>query len=327
MNKENLEVKLIKGAFFLEQITEEVIEKIINLGVNQISLKWEYCNKELISQLQRRNIKVFAEIGLFVDEAMWQKYPDSRPIDRAGNFMERINWYYGVCPNHQKIRAEKLATIDQVLDTLNIDGIWLDFIRYPCHWEDVRNSQIKEYCFCENCLTKYENDVGKAPEGDDWISWKCQQITEFVQDVRDQIKKSDQRIQLGMFAVPWKEDTYRGAIRSIIGQDFSKLSRHIDIFGMMTYHKLTAQPIDWIEEIVDNVKKSTGKLVVPLVQSMDVPVTVSTKEFEQAIDIAFGGASQGVIVFHFHDLLKNETKYNIVKNKFATDYVQKNLPL
>ena len=90
-----MEKKLIKGAFFLEQITEDIIEEIIGSGVNEISLKWEYYDKELVNLLRRKNIKVYAEVSLFVHEEMWQKYPDSRPVDRDGNLMERINWYYG----------------------------------------------------------------------------------------------------------------------------------------------------------------------------------------------------------------------------------------
>lgn len=309
---------MIKGVFFLEPIEENIVNEIIEAGVNEISLKWEYYNQELVDLLRKNNIRVYAEVSLFVHEELWQKYPDSRPVDRSGKPIDAINWYHGVCPNHPGVRAEKLSIIDHVIESFSIDGLWLDFIRYPCHWEEIRSSQITEYCFCENCLTKYEEEVGGLPEGEDWISWKCQQIADFVENVRNRIEASGKTLQLGMFAVPWTEDAYGNAIRSIVCQDFRSLSKHIDLFGVMTYHRLTEQPLEWISYVAEKTAQITGKPVVPLIQSIDIPVTISGEEFRKSIEVAVGKPSKGVIVFHFHDLLENMSKYKIMKNKFRT---------
>jgi hypothetical protein len=311
-----MEQNLIKGLFLLERITEVIIDKIIDLGVNEISLKWEYYNEELVARLRRKNIKTYAEVSLFVHQDMWQKYPESRPVDRAGNLMEPINWYYGVCPNNPEVQDEKLKTIDRIIKSLHVDGLWLDFIRYPCHWEEVRTSQITEYCFCKNCLEKYDKEVGGSPEGSDWITWKCEQITGFVKKVRKRIMNSGKPIQLGMFTVPWVGNTYGGAIQSIVCQDFQALSKYIDVFGAMTYHKLTSQPVHWIGDIVETIDRITDKSVVPLVQSMDIPETIPENEFEHSIEVAIRAPSKGVIVFHADDLLMNATKCEIVKQIF-----------
>lgn len=308
---------MIKGAFFLERITENIVDKIVKSGVNEVSIKWEHWDQALIDLLRSNKIKIYAEVSLFVHEEMWQKYPDSRPIDRDGTPMEPINWYYGVCPNHSKVQEEKLSIIDQVIDSIGIDGIWLDFIRYPCHWEEVRNSNITEYCFCARCLEKFDKDVGGTPEGEDWIRWKCHQITDFVQEVRNRIKVSNKNIQLGIFAVPWAEYSYGNAIHKIVCQDFRELAKYIDLFGVMTYHRLTEQSISWIGEVVEHVAQVTQKSVIPLIQSMDIPVTISGDEFRRTIQNAIGNHSEGVIVFHFHDLLEHGAKYEIMKNEFV----------
>lgn len=307
---------MIKGAFFLEPIEENMIKAIIEAGVNEISLKWEYYNQKLVDLLRKNNIRVFVEVSLFVHEELWQRYPDSRPVDRSGKPMDAIHWYHGVCPNHLGVRAEKLLIIDHVIETFSVDGLWLDFIRYPCHWEEVRSSQITEYCFCENCLAKYAEEVGGLPEGENWIAWKCQQIADFVADVRNRIDASGKTLQLGMFAVPWAEDAFGNAIRSIVCQDFRLLSKHIDLFGVMTYHGLTEQPLAWISHVTEKMAQTTGKSVVPLIQSIDIPVTISGEEFRKSIEIAVGEPSKGVIVFHFHDVLENAPKYGIMKNEF-----------
>lgn len=305
-----------KGAFLVQPLTEEKTAKILDLGVNEISLKWEYCGGDHVETLREQGVKVYAEISLFVGEEMWQKYPDSRPVDRHGKPMEPHDWYYGVCPNHPGVRKEKLSIIDRILQEFNVDGLWLDFIRYPCHWEEVRSSPITEYCFCDHCLEKYERDVGGAPEGPQWISWKCDQITGFVREVHDRIVESGKPIQLGIFAVPWSENEYGGAIRSIIGQDFAAQSPYVDVFGVMAYHKIVDRPVEWIGEIVEVIDRTTGQSVVPLIQSMDDPEKVSSEEFERAIRIGMKEPSQGLIVFHFEDLSTQQDKFRALQRAF-----------
>ena len=85
-------------------------------------------------------------------------------------------------------------------------------------------------------------------------------------------------------------------------------------------HKITGQPINWIGDVVESVAQQTGKSVVPLVQSIDIPGTISAEEFESSIEVAVGEPSKGVIVFHFYDLLVNEKKYEVVKKKFTAGW-------
>ncbi len=74
----------------------------------------------------------------------WKDYPHARPVSNSGKAMSRIKWYNGVCPNHPQVRQENLAKITELLK-LDISGLFLDFIRYLCHWEELRSSDITEY--------------------------------------------------------------------------------------------------------------------------------------------------------------------------------------
>jgi len=305
---------MIKGIYLSSPLTEEKNLQISELGVNLISLPWEHCDDERVGSLRSNGVKVFVEISLFVGNEIWQKYPDSRPVDRNGQAMEATDWYYGVCPNHPKVREMKLEIINQLIETYEIDGLWLDFIRYPCRWEKVRSPQIIEYCFCKNCQDKFKQDMGGKPEGERWIAWKCRQITEFVVAVRNVIERSNKAIRLGLFAVPWDDEAFGCAIRSIICQDFRGLSDMVDVFGVMAYHKLTEHPVGWIGDLVQTLKLTTGKTILPLIQSMDEPVKISRSEFEQAIAAAKRKPSDGVMVFNFDDLLLDEDKYHVFKH-------------
>jgi hypothetical protein len=302
---------MIRGAFLTRPIDQDTITRLKALGVNQVALGWEACQEGRTQQLRDQGIQVYAEISLFVGEALWEKYPDSRPVGRDGRLMEPVKWYYGVCPNHPGVRAEKLTQVESILDGVTVDGLWLDFIRYPCHWEAARGSLVAEYCFCPHCLGKFEAEVDGKPQGEAWIAWKCAQIAGFVGQIRSRIKKSGRSLSLGLFAVPWSAADYGGAIRSVIGQDFSILAEHVDVFGVMAYHRLIDRPVDWIGAITREVSRISGKAVLPLVQSMDEPEKISGIEFERALHTAVQEPSGGVMVFHYEDMLQDEVKCDI----------------
>jgi len=310
--------KMIRGVFLTRPISRDTISQLKALGMNQVALGWEACQEGGTQQLRDQGIQVYAEISLFVGEALWEKYPDSRPVGRDGRPMEPVNWYYGVCPNHPGVLAEKLGQVESILDGAPIDGLWLDFIRYPCHWEAVRGTPIAEYCFCPHCLAKFQAEVGGKPQGEAWTAWKCAQIAGLVGQIRARVHRSGRPLPLGLFAVPWSTADYGGAIRSVIGQDFAILAEHVDVFGVMAYHKLIDRPVGWIGDITRDVSRLSEKATLPLVQSMDEPDRISGAEFESALNAAVRTPSEGVMVFHYEDLRQNAVKCGILERKLKS---------
>ena len=103
-----------------------------------------------------------------------------------------------------------------------IDGVWLDFIRYPGFWE-VPDPKIPDTCYCPRCLAKFQKDSRiSMPSGLDtkgsaawikahapyqWMVWKKEQIASFVSETRgsDGPKIAGNKpLKLGLFLV------YRG---------------------------------------------------------------------------------------------------------------------
>lgn len=325
---------MIKGIFLLEGIDKKKADQAFKLGAKAIFTGYEslIVNRDLIGKLKNRGIKVYAEVGLFVGEEWWQKCPDSRPFSQSGKPIEKINWYAGVCPNHLEVRKEKLAEIKSLIGKFDIDGVWLDFIRYPCHWEEVRNREITEYCFCQNCVTGFEKSAkiprvvvrqrAEFPRGGGkteelWIQWKCDQITNFVAEIRILINQSGKNIKLGMFSIPWKKEDFNGAIRKIIGQDFRSLAKYIDFFSPMVYQKFCGRDVEWIGKIVRYMAEITGKPILPIIQTEDRAGKISQEEFRQEIIQSTKPPSAGVIVFFLEDLLKDEDKIEVIKEKFV----------
>ena len=70
----------------------------------------------------------------------------------------------GACPTHKGLRRERLSYINRLVKKfeeqgLSIDGIWLDYIRYPGRWS-VKDPQLPDTCYCKRCLERFSKDTG-----------------------------------------------------------------------------------------------------------------------------------------------------------------------
>ena len=120
---------------------------------------------------------------------------------------------------------------------------------------------------------------------------------------------------IGLFGVPWREDDFDGAIRKIIGQDYEKLAKYVDIFSPMVYHVMCGKESSWIGEITSWVYQHTNRPVLPIIQSMDFPVVLSSQEFGRAVNIALTAkGSAGIIIFNIKGL--NDEKLDVMKKYF-----------
>jgi uncharacterized lipoprotein YddW (UPF0748 family) len=301
----------MKAVFCLQQLSLEKAKDLT--AFDAVFTGHHNLTTDAIKFLHQNKTKVYVEIGLFAGKKWWEKYPNSRPITKQGQKIKQYNWYAGVCPNHPEVKKDNLNIIKKLINNYDIDGLWLDFIRYPCHWEDVRDSDIDEYCYCDNCIKNYQKEVGKDLKEKQWYEWKNNQITNYVGEIKELVKKN-KNITLGLFAVPWRKRDYDQAINSIICQDFKALADHIDVFSPMTYHKMVGNNPQWIFQIIKYMKQQTKKPILPLVQTEDKPSKLSAEEFKQSINQAVKDPSDGVIIFFWEDLIKSKDKTNLVKH-------------
>jgi hypothetical protein len=121
-----------------------------------------------------------------------------------------MEWYVGMTPTDSRRQQQVLATIGSIARTYPVDGLFLDFVRWPLHWEiELRPGQRKplDSSFDPATLVKFETAYGALP-GDlksiaakaawirgirlrDWIDFKCQVITDFVAKARAFSKTRD----------------------------------------------------------------------------------------------------------------------------------------
>lgn len=318
-------MKKILGIFGSPDIIWDRNESLRDYGINAVFVGHRDLSRNIIERIHNEGAKIFIEIGIFVGKDMVERYPELAPIGIDGKPLSPIKWYMGINPAIDWYREKKLLEIKQILENYDIDGLWLDFIRYPCHWE-VPNPKLEQSSFDDVSIKKFEQYIGERVKGKDiqdkarwilnnrleeWTKWKCNQISSFCSNVRDLIT-SVKNIPLGIFSVPWKDKDFDNAIRKIIAQDFEELSIYIDIFSPMVYHLMCGFSTNWIVDYSLYLKDKTKKTTIPIVQAVDEPKRV--ENLQEIIESILDSNLDGVIIFTTKAIFESEEKINALRN-------------
>jgi hypothetical protein len=254
-------------------------------GINGVFLPPDEAS---VRWFKSRGYRIYVSVNAFGGKRAWKEFPDSRPVKADGSFLgSEVGYkgYGGVCPTHEGWREARLHHIKHLLKQLEgIDGVWLDFIRYPGRWEMPR-PKIPDTCYCPRCLAKFEreSDVSLPPGLDTggcaawikshcaykWMEWKKEQIASFVSEVREIVEETSENapIKLGLFLVPWTKGERKNAICYLLGQDPFQLSSMVDVISPMVYHRMCGRSPHWVGYVTGYYKETAGCEVWPIVES------------------------------------------------------------
>jgi len=144
----------------------ETGKTLSDLGVTAVFVGSRELDAETVERAHKEGAKVYAELGIFVGKKKAEQRPELWPVGRDGRRLAPIDWYLGLCPTNPQLRRENLEAVGEVARRAPIDGVWLDFIRWPCHWE-VLKPRLDDACFCPACLADFQEQTGVTlPEGD-----------------------------------------------------------------------------------------------------------------------------------------------------------------
>lgn len=278
-------------------------------------------------------LALYAGFRCFAGADWWERLPDCRPITSDGHVLAPEEGYHGVNPSHPLVRQERLDALETLLRRYPLDGVWLDFIRWPCHWE-VPSPRLERTSYDAATVLRFVRDQGLALEVSDpaasaalleanhqaeWLAWRCEQITAWVAQARQVVDSIRPHAQLAIFSVPWQPGEYDNAHISILGQDHAALAPHVDLFTPMLYHAMCDRPTAWIGEVVGELAARTGRPVWPIVQSVDHPRPLPSAEYEQALAVALDcPASAGALVFTLEGALA-PGKLAATRRQFGAD--------
>ena len=291
-----------------------------------------YQDPAFVAAAHAAGMSVYAEFGCCVGREWWERFPDSRPVTAAGAPLAPEEWYCGVNPTVAAVRAARLAALERLLLDCAIDGVWLDFIRWPCHWE-VPAPLLPRTSFDAGTLALFCHDTGLVVPDDPvaasrilldsyaaaWTAWRAAQITAWVAAARDVVRRVRPHALLGLFGVPWRQTEHEGAILSVIGQDYRALGAYVDVFSPMVYHRMCGHTTEWIATITEEVHTLSGKPVWPIIQAVDEPAPLPAEEYGRALDAALHcPAAAGVLIFTLPAAIAG-AKLAVTRTKFNAD--------
>ncbi len=122
-------------------------------------------------------------------------------------------------------------------------------------------------------------------------------------------------VKVNLHAVPWRQDDFGGAIRSVAGQDFVRLAPLVDLISPMCYHHMVRRTPAWVHDVVADISSRTGAAVLASTQVSEAYVeqTLPPDEFRAATQEALKPPSIGVVFWSWDALSKSPEKQAILK--------------
>ena len=282
----------IVGAFVFPEFwgnSSRVPSSLVTLrdfGVNAIMTETDSYDFSAIEATHNSGLRFYAGVACFSDHAANFRFIEERrelwPILESGERRRQMEWYVGMTPTDSRRQQEVLATIGSIARTYPVDGLFLDFVRWPLHWEiELRPGQRKplDSSFDPATLVKFEAAYGALP-GDlksiaakaawirqnrlrDWVDFKCQVITDFVAKARSVLKDARLDAELGVYVVPDVD----GLTEPLTGQRIRDLTPLADWIALMLYHNILLQPPTWVGSALNDVSETAGVKTLPVVQA------------------------------------------------------------
>ncbi|MGC8998553.1 MAG: glycoside hydrolase family 10 protein [Candidatus Bathyarchaeia archaeon] len=158
-----------------------------------------------------------------------------------------------VCPRNEEVRMYVKSLIAEVVSKYNVDGVHVDYIRYP----------NRTYCYCDRCRQNWiiehpEIPCPPDPNNPEWIRVRQNVITSFIEETRMMIKGMKPNIKLSAAVYPIPDDAINNRM-----QNYPEWAEKgiIDFITPMTYTDKPSLFGDWLKQILRAVKGKT--LVYP----------------------------------------------------------------
>ena len=251
--------------------------------------------------------------------------------------MNEGSWLTMVCPNDSVYLNHRIEYIKAALKKCHFTGVSLDFMRYFVFWEGRRPhtdpKTLRDACFCDACIADFATANSITIEGNNtvekaefiknrysgqWTTYKCTKIDKTIEYILKELRKEFPDLKSNLHAVPWSNEDYDGAIKSIAGQNFALLSKRFDQITPMTYNRMLERPAQWINDVTSGIVSEVNDKVpvIPTIQGA-TDDNVTDHDFEDALINAIKPPSAGVVIWQFERL--TEERIMIIERILKND--------
>ena len=199
-----------------------------------------------------------------------------------------------LCPSHPANQELEIASLCELVEKYEIDGIHFDYIRYP----------DSDVCFCDGCRARFESDTGhkvehwpqdctEGPLKEAYIDWRCVQITRVVSAVHERAKNLRPNIQISAAVFPLYPSSRRGVL-----QDWKHWveSGYLDFLCPMSYNSNPAAFEGWIERELEQVN---GQIpVYPGIGATSTGNSMTPDQVAAEIDATRRSGAAGFTIFN-----------------------------
>lgn len=247
------------------------------------------------------------------DKNLIKTHPDWFVISREGKSSitdpAYVGYYRFLCPSNPEVRAYLKTRLDAYLNIPGLDGIHLDYIRYPdvilpeALWPKYNIVQDKEYppydyCYCKICREKcrllYWIDPGTLdhPENNaEWKQFRYDQVTSLVGELADYCHLKGKKISAAVFPGP-------SLAKQLVRQAWDKWP--LDEAMPMLYQNFYYGNLEWIRlETFEGV--NSPEKPVPVYSGLFIP-SLTPRDFQAAIQKSIEGGASGISLFNYESM-------------------------
>lgn len=158
-----------------------------------------------IDQAHANNIEVYADQPVFAFvRAKNRQFAEQHPGFFTRNARGELDTHM-LSAGYPEVRAYKRAVMMEWLANYPVDGLQLDFIRFPYYTRDLQGGGVGQHGYDQPLLdsfrSKYELPAAYLPEPAEprWIQHKADAVTQFIREMRADMKRAGVSIPLGVF--------------------------------------------------------------------------------------------------------------------------------
>ena len=217
--------------------------------------------KEVVKELKDNSIKVHAWFCLYIEDVkkpsrIVKENPDILIVNKYGKSnLEEPTWsyikpeysVYWVCPSSELYRNYLIKLMEEVVTKYDLDGIHLDYVRYP---EAIEG---RYYCYCKRCLQRFKEEYGYSFPTNDvvkiryYVTILCENVSNSVKEFSTIAREYGCEISAYVFT------DYTTAIEACY-QDWPYFSQYLD-FIIPTMYEVAPS---WMKTLIRRARHVTN---------------------------------------------------------------------
>ncbi len=238
---------------------------------------------------------------------LWSVHPEWFMVDAAGQRMKPYEtWYAFLSPHHPQVREHLKKVFAEVASRYDIDGIHLDYYRFPADYEaeqvypSAGRSELakhRDFSYDQFALKEFRGQTGKSPQEapEVWDAFRRETLTSLLREIRKTVMNEKSRLVLSCAVVTDPEK----AENLYFQESYEWLKDELlDLAFPMNYSRTS------FDENLEAYLSAVGPRCVGRVV-MGLSATHPAKELERQAQLTREQRAAGIAVFAYSSLFRN----------------------